>query len=639
MVVTILVLIMVGISGAYISVSMWNQKRTGQDEAATQALFIAESGAAAFIANLNATNTQPAPQPMKSLAGGYYWVPPENVVNFADKTVVGTTNADPDYWAFQVAGKYNGITRRLDVLVTHKAGGVFWNAVFAGNMSNGVSDPKYVLSFDGNPNDTTRQDSVRGSIYTAGGFQATNNAVIKDANGAGAGSVTFGGTNSSSLTGPVYTKGTEPDLSIPRTNSYTDANGVTHKGVTQAEYMAATMNGGRDANGIAWVNVAGQLGDSSIASYGKGPDGTSAYQIQDHANPAHIFRKDPTSQSGASNRTAHYEQTVDTTKVTNANTAKLNPNTTAVSRADYYLEDPAAQTSTRTAPVMAPMKETSMTNIPVNGDTWVGMINIAPSGNNAVYFVDGNLRVSSEPLKSYQLRPDSNVGDLKMTIVVKGNVSLTDNILYPKWESTTDALAIIALKDEVNYPNADASMVKNLQSSSAPLTPNGVPVADFIKAYNDRAATARSNNLNMPNLTLSSDQEIARVTQEYNKVYGSGNVYFGDPGSGTVEHFESYLYAENNFYATNLDSTQSSGGTKMMEIYGNMTAGNQVSIDRSNQKFGYVPLKVVFDPLIMNGGKPPPGLPATPGQAGVDWHIASWKQSAMTAEADASAEK
>src|SRR5581483_2737793 len=113
---------------------------------------------------------------------------------------------------------------------------------------------------------------------------------------------------------------------------------------------------------------------------------------------------------------------------------------------------------------------------------------------------------------------------------------------------------------------------------------------DFVNDYNTRAAKARSNGLNMPDISLATPEGQAKASQEYNKVYGSGNVFFGDPGSGTVEHFESFLYAENNFYATNLDTTTASGGMQKMEIFGNMTAGNQVNINRSTAAAGYVPL-------------------------------------------------
>jgi len=280
----------------------------------------------------------------------------------------------------------------------------------------------------------------------------------------------------------------------------------------------------------------------------------------------------------------------------------------------------------------------------VNGDTNSSKLNVNNSGNNAVYFIDGNMRVSGEPIKSYQLEGNSTNTDpnLKLTFVVKGNVSLTDNLLYPKWQSTSDAVAIIAVTDP-NYPNstpADFTNSSTVMSTAFQKSGLGKTAADFVTDYNKRAARARSNGLNMPDLDLSVTADQIRASQAFNKVYGSGNVFFGDPGSGTVEHFEAFMFAENNFYATNLDTTTSSGGTTKMEIFGNMTAGNQVNINRSSTKTstGYVPLSVTFDPAVKNGGGPP-GLPQTPSLAGQDWHILSWKQSAVTAEPNAANEK
>ena len=56
----------------------------------------------------------------------------------------------------------------------------------------------------------------------------------------------------------------------------------------------------------------------------------------------------------------------------------------------------------------------------------------------------------------------------------------------------------------------------------------------------------------------------------------SGNVYFGDPTFGTLREMHAFMYAENDFYDTNLSSSSSS----IVELVGNMTAGNQVKINR-----------------------------------------------------------
>ena len=605
----IIVIILVGISLAFTSISWWNSKRAFQDEASTQAVYAAESAAAIYINQLNATTSLPAQKPMTQISGSGngYWIAQENLVDYNDATVVGNTNKDPDYCAFQVAAKVNKVTRRVNILLTHKSGGVFWNAIYAGNRSG---DKSYNLGLSGKTliDGTKVGDNVTGNVYSGGNVSADGYAAIYDMNGKSNGaSVTYNGAFANGMTSTTVssTQNKEPDLSIPR--SFGAANNQLEAEFNAQKFASATDH--RDTNtGVAWVDVANEVSKNGTANH-QWVDGSYATDITDQNNAAHIFRKDPSSTSGASNnRTTTYEYAPPPAK------------------SDYYLEDPTSKNVT----------QASLTGVPVNGDTTASMLNIKDSGNNAVYFIDGNMRVSGEPIKSYQLNPDPSISAVKMTMVVKGNVSLTDNLLYPQWMSKTDSVAIIAVIDP-NFPNtttADFTSGANVLPAAFKNKTGKTTAADFVADYNSRASKARSNGLNMPDIDLTTPDGQARASQEYNKSYGSGNVYFGDPGSGTVEHFEAFMYAENNFYATNLDTTKASGGTSKMEIYGNMTAGNQVNINRNTGTTltpGYVPLSVTFDQSIMNG-KGPPGLPQTPGVAGQDWHVLSWKQSQMTAE-------
>lgn len=623
MLVTIIVLILSGISGAYLTISWWSNRRASQDENGVQALYIAESAAASIITQLNASGgATPEPVPKTALQGGYYWVPMENIVNFGDPSVVGAKNLDPDYFSFQVAGAYNGVVRRLDVLVSHKAGGVFWNAIFAGNdgkidplTGKPIQDPNYKLDLNGPKGNA---DIVKGDVYTAGDINAGGASQILDETGNGVGKVTFGDKNTSTVTGN-YQQGTEPGLLI-------DKNLGPYKDMNQAEYNAKVAKPWTGTPGTstdpAWIDVESQFKNKGTSNHKWSSDGSAATDIVDAKNPAHFMRKNPTSNSSSTNRTQSYEMTVDQT-------------TLKKPRNDYYIEDPVKLSNGNT--VNNNLTDPSLTGQAVNGDTSASMLNITPESNNAVFYVDGNLRVSGENVKSYQFNPTNGAGDIKMTFVVKGNVSLTDNLLYPKWESAKDVVAIIAIKDDVNFPNTTAADFVS-PSGVNPVTPNGVTAKSFVDAYNTRASNSGGKMVPL-DLNLPADQ--ARASQEYNKIYGSGNVFFGDPGSGTVEHFEAFMYAENNFYATNLDSSKDSGGTSKVEIYGNMTAGNQVSMERATNKVGYngyIPLRVTFDPAVRNGIRPP-WIPDTPGQAGIDWHVASWKQSASTAELNNKLEK
>ncbi len=106
---------------------------------------------------------------------------------------------------------------------------------------------------------------------------------------------------------------------------------------------------------------------------------------------------------------------------------------------------------------------------------------------------------------------------------------------------------------------------------------------------------------------------------------GSGNVYFGDPRYGTLEEMNCYLYAENNFYDNNLDAD----GSKTVKVYGNMTAGNKVDIQRDFVKadgsIEHSKLTVEFDPRVSDGSLVLPGLPTSGGTAsGVE--VLFWRE-------------
>lgn len=87
----------------------------------------------------------------------------------------------------------------------------------------------------------------------------------------------------------------------------------------------------------------------------------------------------------------------------------------------------------------------------------------------------------------------------------------------------------------------------------------------------------------------------------------SGNVIFGDPVYGTGGDVHSMLYAENDFLASAMDTS----GQPYLSIFGNMSAGDAVQIDRSGEL--RTRLDVTLDKRIRNGINVPPGLP--PGQA------------------------
>ena len=113
---------------------------------------------------------------------------------------------------------------------------------------------------------------------------------------------------------------------------------------------------------------------------------------------------------------------------------------------------------------------------------------------------------------------------------------------------------------------------------------------------------------------------IAFIAIKDGKQHDSGNIYFGDPTFGTLEQMDAFMYAENNFYDNNL----SASGSATVTVNGNMTAGNQVVIDRDSGE-QHSKLTVNFDDRISTGAITLPGLPGTPG-AGAPWSVVCWRE-------------
>ncbi|MGH9023229.1 MAG: hypothetical protein ACRDV9_09040, partial [Acidimicrobiia bacterium] len=371
---------------------------------------------------------------------------------------------------------------------------------------------------------------------------------------------------------------TNPNITVYEENALAGAAGyVNVKGDLQTFGSQAANNGGYAS------------GENS-SNY---PLGQAQAQILDPSMPSHIFRMNPTRNGGTASRTSGYGR-VDT------------------AGEDYYIEDPTVGYKTISMPTS------------VNGTQEAQAIQISPAstgnptgGNNKVYFVDGNLWMSHDGILNFQFQRAAANEPIQITFVVKGNINYTDNQIYSTVNNNMDAIAVIAIKDSNPLrANVTPAQMTALAGSGTNL-PNGMTVADF-QTY------AAASNSAMSSVNLADPADLRRMAQEYNRAFGSGNIFFGDPDSGTVDHFEGFMFAENDFYATGLDSDPSQ--TSRVEIFGNMTAGNQVNIDRSFSSTGYKPLQVRFDDKIKSGSSVPPGLPTTPGFGTGDWVIASWKQ-------------
>lgn len=109
---------------------------------------------------------------------------------------------------------------------------------------------------------------------------------------------------------------------------------------------------------------------------------------------------------------------------------------------------------------------------------------------------------------------------------------------------------------------------------------------------------------------------VAFIALKDDAVADSGNIYFGDPAFGTFEEMSGFMYAEDTFHDNNFDPD----GT---QVFGTMSAGNKVSIDRTVGS-NHSPLTVEFDDRLKTGAIDLPGIPGQTGQ--VELTLSSWTE-------------
>lgn len=328
--------------------------------------------------------------------------------------------------------------------------------------------------------------------------------------------LTFGGSGSQAdvVNGNVYSGGNVRVSGTAALNGEVRAAGTItggaggDAGVTQPIPDLAGMNYAVN-NG---VDVAQQFATGGATYSSSSSYGGRAWKLPE-SNPAHIFRKNPND------------------RATNIN---------STTKDDYFLED--VYEPINTSGSIQPSGGSHITISGVGGEP-------GTSGNNLVYYIDGNLWIHNNNAFSFTLWNATDT-PINVTFVVSGNIYISDNIFYDNVNQ--DGLAMIAMKD--------------------PAVPN------------------------------------------------SGNIYFGDPSFGTLEYMDAFMYAENNFYDNNL----SASGSARVTVHGNMTAGNQVLINRDSGA-QHSKLTVNFDSRVWDHTLTLPGLPSM-SESDPVFTIASWRE-------------
>lgn len=442
------VTVLVGLCGAMLMIASRSNSEGGAAVDRHQASAAAQAGideALVRIAAGNVDDIGSADAPL-AFGGGTYWV-----------------EVDPDVDAgiciVSAFAEARGEREALEALLSSGGLDIYDHALFAGNSGG---DPLYAMKLGGTG---VQADQVLGDVYSGGSVAITGTAMV--------------------------------DGTIRAQDDITGASGES--GVYQPTPDLAAM----DYPNTADFKVADLF---LTANYQSNSLGGRAYQVPE-ANPAHIFRKNPS------------DRATDT-----ASTVKN----------DYFLEDPYE-------PVQSDSGSTGANACPITLSGVSG--EPGASGNRKVYYIDGNLWVHNRNVFSFKIKHNEPNG-VQVTFVTKGNIYFSDNVFYQNTQ--VDGIAFIAMKDAA--------------------------VAD------------------------------------------SGNIYFGDPVFGTLEQMHAFMYAENNFIDKNLSAT----GSAQVAVYGNMTAGNKVDIQRD---YGsqHSKLTVNYDGRISMGDLDMPGIPGTGDVGGGAW--------------------
>jgi len=184
-----------------------------------------------------------------------------------------------------------------------------------------------------------------------------------------------------------------------------------------------------------------------------------------------------------------------------------------------------------------------------NNRTHTMMINVQPDANVKLYYVDGNVYVHNPQVYAMRFRQPGT----RITIVAKGNITISDEFYYNA-----------SYNPNLQYAAMDSTVVNNPSDALC------------LIALKNPACT------------------------------NSGNVYIGDRQFGTGGSIHAMLYAENNFVDNNINTADQ----QFISVFGNMTAGNQVALNRIVGGGQYrTRLDVTLDERIRNGTIIVPGLP------------------------------
>ena len=216
------------------------------------------------------------------------------------------------------------------------------------------------------------------------------------------------------------------------------------------------------------------------------------------------------------------------------------------------------------------------------GDPWesfnLDRVSVSASGNQSVYYVDGNLWI--EPMGETSQLVNGPPGGTQITVVVRGNIYFSDNLYYQ--DDNLDGIAFVAMSDGESYTDQNGN---NQYDAGEPIL------------HDDGDGIYEGN------------------------MEGSGNVCFGDPNGGPLGHVSGFIYAENNFEDYVLDGPD--GNPQSFGVTGLLSAGNQFNVNR-DYGGSHAEMTIDYDSRLHNGTLNLPNLPHAPSFEG--WVVLSWRQ-------------
>ncbi len=295
----------------------------------------------------------------------------------------------------------------------------------------------------------------------------------------------------------------------------------------------------------------------------------NGYAVLNTSSPEHIFIRNPTNSSGRSSSAGGVTiqgraySPVYYTNVVGTTTNKIRID-------DYFLEDPTDSTYNTGGASSGEIGNAGSTTYPM----W---LDVKENGNEKVYYVDGNLYIHSPTAYSMRFKTPGT----KVTIVVKGNITISDEFYY---NADYDP--------NLTYNQINSTVVKNAK---------------------DVLALIALKNPNVPG--------------------NSGNIKIGDAAYGTGGSIHAMMYAENDIVDNNI---KPSTGQSFISIYGNMCAGGALNIKRNTTD--WTRLDLTMDRRLSKGTVIVRGLPPAPtgsvflGNEGhPNWQIlvGTWKTSSV----------